>query len=167
MTEDGRRRTEIQTDISGQENPMPSNFNHDKELAEFFTDVEHLRDLFKEMVTPRRGDVTSPAQGGMTPPLQKRIFVIHGVGGVGKSSLLRMFRLHCKSVKVPAALVSGDQQKSALDVLARWTNDLKVDSIAFPVFGKTYEHYRAIQAKVDEQAKKAQDARSRAADTST
>lgn len=31
---------------------MPSQaLSHDKELAEFFTDVEYLRDAFKEMVT--------------------------------------------------------------------------------------------------------------------
>ena len=115
--------------------------DQDKELAEFFTDVEHLRDAFKNAVA--------------APTLTKRLFVIHGVGGVGKSSLLRMFRLHCKSVNVPVALASGDEAKSAFDVLARWTEDLKVDRVAFPAFGKTYEHYREIQAKVDAQAKKA------------
>lgn len=127
---------------------MQSDF--DKDLLAYFTDVEHLRDAFKDSVA--------------APTLTKRLLVIHGVGGVGKSSLLRMFRLHCKSVSVPVALASGDEQKSALDVLARWMDDLKADGVAFPAFGKTHEHYRAIQAKVDEQAKKAQDARGRAAD---
>ncbi len=122
----------------------------DKDVLTYFTDVEHLREIFKNLVA--------------APTLAKRLLVIHGVGGVGKSSLLRMFRLHCKSVNVPVALASGDEAKSALDVLTRWTEDLKADGVAFPTFGKTYEHYRAIQAKVDEQAKKAQDARSRAAD---
>jgi len=130
---------------------MPSQpFNQDQELAKFFADVEYLLDLFKASVA--------------APTLTKRLLVIHGVGGVGKSSLLRMFRLHCKSVNVPVALASGDEAKSALDVLARWTDDLKADGIAFASFGKTLEHYRAIQAKVNEQAKKAQDARGRAAD---
>lgn len=129
---------------------MPSSSNQDNELAEFFTDVEQLRATFKNAVA--------------APTLPKRLLVIHGVGGVGKSSLLKMFRLHCKSVNVPVALASGDDSKSALDVLTHWTEDLKADDIAFPSFSKTFEHYRAIQAKVDEQAKKAQDARGRAAD---
>lgn len=120
----------------------------DTEIGHFFTDVEHLRDLFKEYAA--------------APTLPKRMLVIHGVGGVGKSSLLRMFRLHCKSVNVPVALASGDEAKSALDVLTRWTEDLKTDSVAFPAFGKTHGHYREIQAKVDAQAKKA--AGGRAAD---
>jgi len=121
----------------------------DKVLLAYFTDVEYLLDTFKNCVA--------------APTLPKRILVIHGVGGVGKSSLLRMFRLHCKSVNVSVALASGDEAKSALDVLVRWTDDLKADGVAFPTFGKTYEHYCAIQAKVNEQAKKAQDAHERAA----
>jgi hypothetical protein len=114
--------------------------NQDKELAEFFTDVEHLRAAFKNLVAAQT--------------LTKRILVIHGVGGVGKSSLLKMFRLHCKSVNVPVALASGDDSKSAFDVLTHWTDDLKADNVAFPSFGKTFEHYRATQAKVDTEAQK-------------
>ncbi len=145
---------------------MSSINSQDKELAEFFTDVVHLRDAFKEMVG--RGGVTPPAQqgevvGGMTPPQQKRILVIHGVGGVGKSSLLKMFRLHCKSVNVPVALASGDDSKSALDVLylkspsgeeRGWVPDLKADGVKFGKFDATFAHYRAIQAKVDAETQK-------------
>ncbi len=126
---------------------MHSDF--DKDLLTYFTGVEHLRGAFKDYVT--------------APTLPKRIFVIHGVGGIGKSSLLRIFSLHCKSVHVPVSLASGDEAKSALDVLARWTEDLKADGVAIASFSKTFKHYRAIQAKVAEQAKKAQDARSRVA----
>ncbi|MBW8017954.1 MAG: hypothetical protein FVQ82_17425 [Planctomycetes bacterium] len=117
---------------------MQSDF--DEDLLAYFTDVEHLRDLFTEYVT------------ALTLP--KRILVIHGVGGVGKSSLLRMFRLHCKSVNVPVALASGDEQKSVVAMLTTWANDLKADGVALPTFGKTFEHYRAIQATVFTQAKK-------------
>ncbi len=115
-------------------------FDQDKELAEFFTDVEHLRNAFKDAVA--------------APTLAKRLFVIHGVGGVGKSSLLRMFRLYCKSVNVPVALASGDEAKSAFDILARWTADLKADGVACPLFSKMYDHYRALQAKVETEAGK-------------
>ena len=132
--------------------------NFDVDLSDYFTDVEDLRDAFKASVAE--------------PMPTKRLFVIHGVGGAGKSSLLQMFRLHCKGVHVPVALASGDEAKSALDVLYRktetgedrgWVSDLKVDGVRFPKFDVSYEHYRAIQAKVDEQAKKAQDARGRMA----
>jgi tetratricopeptide (TPR) repeat protein len=112
----------------------------DRELQNYFTDVEHLREMFKQWLA--------------APALPKRMLVIHGVGGVGKSSLLRMFRLHCKSVGVPVALASGDEQKSALEVLTRWADDLKADGVRLPEFDKTFQQYRAIQAKVENEATK-------------
>jgi tetratricopeptide (TPR) repeat protein len=112
----------------------------DRELQNYFTDVEHLREMFRQWLA--------------APTLPKRMLVIHGVGGVGKSSLLRMFRLHCKSVGVPVALASGDEQKSALDVLTRWADDLKADGVRLPEFSKTFQHYRAVQAKVENEATK-------------
>jgi tetratricopeptide (TPR) repeat protein len=122
----------------------------DKDLLAYFTNVDRLRELFKASVA--------------APTLTKRLLIIHGVGGVGKSSLLRVLRLHCKSGNFPVALASGDEAKSALDVLVRWTDDLKAEKFVFPSFGKAFEHYRAIQVKVYEQAAKAKDARRRLAD---
>jgi ATP/maltotriose-dependent transcriptional regulator MalT len=117
---------------------MQSNF--DSELQSYFTDMEQLRGMFKNYVSAEK--------------LPKRLIVFHGVGGVGKSSLLRMFRLHCKSEKVPVALASGDDAKSVLDVVTRWTEDLKEDGIKFAALSKTLESYRSIQAKVESEAKK-------------
>jgi tetratricopeptide (TPR) repeat protein len=119
---------------------MSSQFSHDQELQSYFTDVEHLREMFKQWLA--------------APELPKRLLIIHGVGGVGKSSLLRMFRLHCKSVRVPVALASGDEQKSALDVLTRWTDDLTADGVALPAFRKTLTQYRALYLKVEDETKK-------------
>jgi hypothetical protein len=67
--------------------------DYDNDLLSYFTDMEYLRSMFKEYVSAEK--------------LPKRLIVLHGVGGVGKSSLLRMFRLHCKREKIPVALVSG------------------------------------------------------------
>lgn len=122
----------------------------DKELAEFFTDVEHLREEFKNLLA--------------APTLLKHLLIIHGVGGVGKSSLLRMFRLHCKNAGIPVAFASGDEAKSAVEVLffksqageeRGWVPDLKADGVHFPKFDATFEDYKAIQAKVDKQVRKA------------
>jgi tetratricopeptide (TPR) repeat protein len=122
----------------------------DKDLLAYFTDVEHLRNSFRNSVA--------------APTLVKRMLVIYGVGGVGKSSLLRMFRIHCKSIKIPIALASGDEQRAALDVLVRWAEDLKVDSVVLSSFAKTVEHYRSLTVKVEERAKKAHDLSSRVGD---
>jgi shikimate 5-dehydrogenase len=104
--------------------------DYDNDLLSYFTDMEYLRGMFKDFVSAEK--------------LPKRLIVFHGVGGVGKSSLLRMFRLHCKSEKISVALASGDDAKSMLDVVTRWTEDLKVDGIKLLSLGKTPETYRAI-----------------------
>jgi len=122
----------------------------DSNLQSYFTDMEHLRDVFEKYA--------------VAPSLLKRIIVIHGVGGSGKSSLLRMFRIHCKDRKIPVALASGDDSKSVFDVISRWVDDLKTDGVKFPSFSKTMEIYRAIQAKVDDQAGKVNKTNSRMAD---
>ena len=108
------------------------------DLLAYFTDVEDLRDLLRVYLA--------------TPELPKRLLVIHGVGGIGKSSLLRMFRLHCKSVKTPVALASGDEAKSVVAILGDWADDLKADDVTLAAFTKTRQHYRALQAKAEDKA---------------
>lgn len=115
------------------------------DLEKYFTDVEYLRNLFANFV--------------MAEKLPKRILAIHGVGGVGKSSLMRMFRLYAKSVHIPIALTSAEESKSAVDVLSNWSEGLKSDGVVLSNFQKTLVHYKAIQAKVEDEAKKAQEAR--------
>jgi hypothetical protein len=127
---------------------MKSDLEND--LLSYFTDVEYLQIVFKEYIT--------------SPKLPKRLLVIHGVGGVGKSSLLRMLRLHGKSAHIPIALTSAEESKSAVDVLSNWSSDLKAYDIALSNFQKILVHYKAIQAKVADQAKKAQEARKKAAE---
>ena len=117
---------------------MQSDF--DKNLLDYFTDVEHLRGLFTEYVSASE--------------LPKTLIVIHGIGGVGKSSLLRVFRLQCKSAKIPIGIASGDDAKSVLDVITHWKEDLEAEGVKFASLNKTLKHYRATQAKVDENAKK-------------
>lgn len=117
-----------------------------EELAAYFTDVEHLRTLFANVVS--------------SPELEKRLLIIHGVGGVGKSSLLRMFRFHCQDAKIPNALASGDDTKSEADILSHWARDLKAHNVSLPNFDSTLKRYIVIQKKAEEQAQKAQDTKS-------
>jgi len=73
-----------------------------------------------------------------------------------------MYRLYCKRQRIPVALVSGDEVKSPVDVLRGFAQDLAYDGVKLPDFAKTHDRYRAIQARVEEQARK--DARGKAAD---
>jgi tetratricopeptide (TPR) repeat protein len=108
---------------------------HDTEgLEAYFTDVKELRDAFKSLVEVKF--------------LSKRLLVIHGVGGVGKSSILRMFRLHCERLNVPIALASGDTTKSELDVLSTWAQGLAHGGVKLPGFTGALNDFRAVQAKV-------------------
>lgn len=127
---------------------MPSNV--DQNLLNYFTDVEHLRTLFQEFVT--------------ASVLSKRVIVIHGVGGVGKSSLLGMFQLYCKEESVPIGVASGDDAKSVVEIVTRWMDDLTGDGLKFSSLRKSVKDYRAIQSSVDEQLKRSQVSRSRLAD---
>lgn len=116
-----------------------SSLDHDG-LEAYFTNVFDLRNIFEDLVVGES--------------LSKRMIVIHGVGGVGKSSVLRMFRLACKKVDVPVALASADIAKSELDILLTWAEHLKASSINLPKFTKTVNVYRKIQDKVAEHTQK-------------
>ncbi len=109
-------------------------------LEAYFTDVESLRAHFMQSI--------------VSDKLDKRILSIHGVGGVGKSSLLRMFRLYCKRANVPVGLASGDENKANVEVLIRWAEDLQSDKVKLSNFADTLKDYREIQAKVDEKIRK-------------
>ncbi len=119
-------------------------------VTAYFTDVEYLRSLFQTLAS--------------APTLPKRILIIHGIGGVGKSSLLRMFRLHCKDVHIPVALTSSDEAKSAMAVLSNWASDLKADGLTLSSFTATLQRYYRIQARVNNQAQKWQGRRSKVVD---
>ena len=107
-------------------------------LESYFTDVELLRGEFEELI--------------VAPTLARRLLIVHGVGGVGKSSLLRMFRLSCRKKNIPVALSSGDEAKSQADILTDWAKDLTLQGIALPTFTRTVNEYRTIQRKVEERA---------------
>jgi len=119
--------------------PKASLEPEDAYLEAFFTDVEHLCDLFQHLVS--------------APELPRRILVIHGIGGVGKSTLLRIFRLFCKRQGIPVGLVGAEEIKSAVDVLANLAEDLIQDGVTLPKFSSTLQRYRAIQTEVERKAK--------------
>jgi hypothetical protein len=121
-----------------QQAPQPD--DEDTDLTKFYTDSEHALQVFEQLVTARN--------------LPKRLLVIHGIGGVGKSTLLKMYMLSCHRQHIPAALVASEEAPSPVDVLAGWAEDLSNSGVTLPTFQKTLHHYRAIHAKVEAEAKK-------------
>ncbi|HEX9132190.1 MAG TPA: hypothetical protein VF844_07850 [Ktedonobacteraceae bacterium] len=129
----------------------PQITGEESDLEKFYTDSEHARQVFEQLVT--------------SASLSKRILVIHGLGGVGKSTLLKMYVLTCRKHHIPVALVASEEARSPVDVLAEWEADLNHDGITLLTFQKTLNHYRAIQAKVEAEANKGPHAASQIAGT--
>ncbi len=129
----------------------PQSSDEDTDLEKFYTDSEHARQVFEQLITA----TTFP----------KRLLVIHGLGGVGKSTLLKMYALSCRKHHIPAALVASEETPSPVDVLAGWADDLNHDGVTLSAFQKTLNTYRAIQAKVEDEATKGQQAKSQVAGT--
>jgi hypothetical protein len=129
----------------------PQSTDEESDLEKFYTDAEHARQLFEQLATSTN--------------LTKRLLVIHGLGGVGKSTLLKMYVLTCRKYHIPAALVASEEAPSPVDVLTEWEADLNHDGITLPTFQKMLNHYRAIQAKVEAETKKGHQAASQIAGT--
>ncbi len=111
-------------------------------LEALFTNTEHLRQLFEEFVT--------------APNLPKRLLIIHGVGGGGKSTLLKMFRLFCKKQAIPVGFVSVDEAKTGVEMLTGLSDELGKSGVKLPEFSVAFQRYQAIQAKVEEKLRAGQ-----------
>lgn len=118
----------------------PSQEPQDAYLEDYFTDMEPLQDLFQSLV--------------VAPTLTRRILFIYGVGGIGKSTLLRMFRLYCKHRSIPVGLVGAENIKSAVDALTNLAKDLVQDGVRLPKFSFTLHRYQNIQVQVAQKGQK-------------
>src|SRR6266567_6248252 len=135
--------------LGNQQNSQPA--DEDTDLERFYTDSEYALQIFEQLVN--------------APNLPKRLLVIHGIGGVGKSTLLKMYGFSCRRHRIPSALVASEEAPSPVDVLADWAQHLNREGSTLPVFQKTLTHYRAIQAKVEAEVEKASQAKSQLAGT--
>ncbi len=115
--------------------------DEDLDLLQFFTGCEAALSVFANLA------------GGESQ--QKRLMIIHGVGGTGKSSLLKMCRYYCRQHAIPSALARGEEDLSPASILADWADGLNAESISLPTFEKTLKQYRALQNKIDAEEQKA------------
>ena len=135
--------------FGNQQNSQPA--DEDTDLERFYTDSEYALQIFEQLVN--------------APNLPKRLLVIHGIGGVGKSTLLKMYGFSCRRHHIPSALIASEEAPSPVDMLADWALQLNRDGVTLPVFQKTLTRYRAIQAKVEAEVEKASQAKSQLAGT--
>lgn len=111
--------------------PVPADL---QSLEKIFTDVDELRQLFDALMAEKARS--------------KRILVIYGVGGVGKSSLLMMFQLSCIRGGTPVALVGLEVVKGIPDLLATLAEQLSRSGVRLTQFSRTLNRYVQIQGKV-------------------
>jgi tetratricopeptide (TPR) repeat protein len=122
-------------------------------LEAYFTNVDDLRQAFRARLS--------------MPLLDKRLFVLHGPGGIGKSSLLLMLEKDALQAQVPVAFASIEQDEALststseaerqgeIGILLRWEADLKSCSIYLHTFARVYKEYQAIKRKVEQKAREA------------
>lgn len=127
--------------------PTPSG-PEDADLAKFFTGCEDAMAAFERLAA-----VDAP---------HKRLLIIHGVGGTGKSSLLKMYQRTCRLQAIPSALARGEEALSPASILADWAEGLKGWGINLPTFEKSLSHYRSLQSKVEAETQKHQEDGTRA-----
>jgi tetratricopeptide (TPR) repeat protein len=122
--------------------PSSPSSNEDSDLVMFFTGCEDALDVFEHLAA------------GQNP--QKRLLIVHGVGGTGKSSLLKMYHRFCRLQNIPSALARGEEALSPASILAEWGEGLKEFGVNLPTLEKSLNHYRTLQSKIDAEAKKAE-----------
>jgi len=86
--------------------------------------------------------------------LEYNILVVHGMGGVGKSTLLSEFKAMCLHRKIPAAIVNGDEHNEVLSLLTSLRTQLtplKGIRSPFHSFDKAIVRLHDLQAKLIEQ----------------
>lgn len=107
-------------------------------VLQLFTNQEDALRLFEVMITSE-----SPGQ---------RILSVYGVGGIGKSWLLRVYRHRAKSKGLLVTLVDCSSVKSALELMLVIQQDLKDQGFELALFDKKLDRYKQIQSKVSKES---------------
>lgn len=80
-----------------------------------------------------------------------QVLGLSGVGGVGKSWLLRMYKLICEVQKIPVALIDLARDKSPVNMLITIAQGLKESKVKLLGFDNAMRHYDKIVEKVQAQ----------------
>ncbi len=125
----------------------------------YFVGRHDLRDKFARAIDPK-GFALQPLGSGRTenPKGSKdkplglavdRLFAIHGIGGIGKSSVIEEFRRMCYRRHVPFAYGEGSVIHNEIDALKAIHEQL-AESMPFNDFQAGLDRYHKLQAKLTE-----------------
>ncbi|MGK7928573.1 MAG: hypothetical protein AB4290_25615, partial [Spirulina sp.] len=106
-----------------------------EKLSLYYTDTEDLLNHLQNLASN-------------DSKLEKPVFIIHGIGGAGKSSVLRIFRLFCKKNNIPVALANAEELKQTISFLNRFYTDLKRDNVNLSAFEKNFKKYQDTAQKI-------------------
>lgn len=109
---------------------VPSAADRYAGLDAYFTNRDEILWEFAEML-----QAVSPS---------KRLLMLYGIGGVGKSSLLAMFQRYCRQMNMGVGFASANSARSALDILWEWSNTLKAGGMELWAFGRAWEEFRRV-----------------------
>lgn len=122
--------------------PVARQNSEDVEIEKFYTNAEIARHTFNHLI--------------QTQSLAKSLLVIHGIGGIGKSTLLKIYRLACYRRNVPVSLVDGSDITTPIDLLTSWSNELDEQNITLRRFTSTLSRYKALQSTIKAEMEKVQ-----------
>ena len=122
--------------------PVVRQNSEDIEIEKFYTNAEAARHTFSHLI--------------QTQSLTRPLLVIHGIGGIGKSTLLRIYRLACYRRNVPVSLVDGADITTPIDLLASWSNELNEQNVMLRKFTSALSRYENLQATIKVEADKVQ-----------
>jgi tetratricopeptide (TPR) repeat protein len=121
-------------------NLAPSSSTDVDDIEFFFTNAEASLQAFDILINQQN-------------PL-KRVLVVHGIGGVGKSTVLKMYRLVCRRKGIPVTITSGEESNSPLDVLSNWATELSEFNVNLGEFQRKYARYNAIRMAIETESEK-------------
>jgi tetratricopeptide (TPR) repeat protein len=112
----------------------------DRYIYDLFTNQEFALMVFDEMINSR----------GFS---RQRLISIYGLGGTGKSWLLRVYRYKAQSRGILVSLVDGSSAKSVIEVLNTISHDLERKGINLLFFNKIMDQYKRIQSRVSSESR--------------
>jgi tetratricopeptide (TPR) repeat protein len=69
-----------------------------------------------------------------SPEPNRRLLVIYGLGGVGKTSILKMLQNDFRKESLPTGYVTCDEILSATNILDEWARELGADEVELPTY---------------------------------